>query len=170
MTKSQRWRGRADGVEDLGRLGHTPLLRQVRRRDEMKQLPRQEAEQDALPRLLRPGGEVDGPTTELAEIIRLTRLLVPPQVEAILPAKLDGGSGRCLPSSRLGMEVLRYFGVEAEPLPTRALAVNAAWQEWQHGEAQGEGEMPDPAWSVMVGFPHDEGRGVDMHLVLLVEG
>ena len=103
---------------------------------------------------------------KLAELVRLLRLHVPPAVESAIPRKLGGG--RCLPSTRLGLEVCRYFEVKAWPLPTRALAVNEAWQEWMHGEAMGQGEMPEPAWSVAVGWD-SPGRGVDMHLVLLVE-
>jgi hypothetical protein len=105
---------------------------------------------------------------EFARLISLLRLHVPDVVEEFLPRTLTPGSGRCLPATRIGLETLRYFGVGAEPLPTRAMAVNAAWQEWMHGDAKGEPPMPDEAWSVGVGWPV-EGRGVNLHLIIAID-
>ena len=103
-------------------------------------------------------------------VIEATRLAVPPFVLAAVPRGLGASEGRCLTVTRVGMEVLAYFGIESKPLVTSALSANAAWCEWQRQLQAGEAseEMPEEAWSVGVGLAPGEGRGINAHVVLLV--
>jgi hypothetical protein len=77
----------------------------------------------------------------------------------------------CIASTKMGYEVLRYFGVPAVPRAVRMAAFNRT--AWQAVEA---GQVPDwegtDAWSVAIagqGAPQTRG-GWDGHLVLLVHG
>jgi len=103
-------------------------------------------------------------------VIETMRLTVPPFVLAAVPRGIGSSEGRCLTVTRVGMEVLAYFGIESKPLVTSALSANAEWCAWQRrlDEGANEPEMPDEAWSVACGFVADGGPGLDAHVVLLV--
>lgn len=82
--------------------------------------------------------------------------------------------GRCVIATRVGIEALRYFGIEAKPLVSAAMAGNAAWARWYH-----EGRpmpWPDEVWNVGVGIDaeyvendHRRPTGFNAHLVVLAE-
>lgn len=104
------------------------------------------------------------------KVIETMRLVVPPFVLAAVPRGIGSSEGRCLTVTRVGMEVLAYFGIESKPLVTTAMAANAAWLEWQHRIDQGasEPEMPKEAWNVVCGIQDQPGPGLNAHVVLLI--
>ena len=105
-------------------------------------------------------------TADKEAVIKAMRRAIPAIVLAAIPRHLPVPKGRCLTTTRVGLETLRYFGIDSRPLVTQSLAANSAWVEWQASEAGGE--MPDEAWSVAVGFSRGETKGIDAHVVLLV--
>ena len=108
-------------------------------------------------------------TDEQARVVEIVREVVPPIVLDWLPRHLGPIPGRCLSMSRVGYETLRYFGVRVVPTTVRALAVNAAWQEWAE-RTGAEGPLDEAAWSVASGWahPNDHERGYVGHVVLVL--
>jgi len=104
-------------------------------------------------------------------IVALLREEVPAEIERWVPRHLAGqaGWGRCIQATRVGLEVLRYFGVEARPLVTLLITGNRAWAEWMlDGSPQ---PMPDEAWAVGIDDELHEGqRGFPGHLVIELDG
>jgi len=105
-------------------------------------------------------------TADKEAVIEAMRRAIPAIVLAALPRHLAVPTGRCLTTTRVGLETLRYFGIDSRPLVTQSVAANAAWVAWQASGAGGE--MPDEAWSVASGFVPSEGPGLNAHVVLLV--
>lgn len=79
----------------------------------------------------------------------------------------------CIASTAIGVKVCRYFGLDAKPLPTRAVAANAEWAAWM---ADGQPIMePDEllatgAWSVEIDVWTDEPGRYAGHLVVGLPG
>lgn len=106
-----------------------------------------------------------------AAIIDVLRDEVPPEIEKYAPAvwsrEENGGRGRCIQHTRVGIEALAYFGVRAKPLLTGLLTGNQAWCEWMlAGSPQ---PMPDEVWSVGVDPTETERGGFPAHLVIEFE-
>ena len=114
---------------------------------------------------MRPMSE-ESRTGEVNEVVVAARVVVPRILDEVLPLPLPRGDGRCLVASRIGLEALRYFEVGVAPLPTRALAVDRNWIEWQREGA--EPPMPAGSWSVGVGWETDA-PGLSAHVVLELE-
>jgi hypothetical protein len=85
----------------------------------------------------------------------------------------------CLNGTRVALEVLKHFGVEATPLATKAAAFNQLM--FERIVADGSEGLSSPpevvdqwvaegAWSVGVGHPGAEGDGWNGHLVALAAG
>lgn len=64
---------------------------------------------------------------------------VPEELRSDFPDRRD----ICVLASRVGYDVLRYFGVNAKPVVARALAFNAKWDEWVDTT---RGDLNDPRW------------------------
>lgn len=76
----------------------------------------------------------------------------------------------CIVSSRIGQEVLAYFGVKAEARACIVQAMNpGCWAAYERGE---EPDWPGGDWGVVIGKPgepEEPGR-VNYHVALEVEG
>lgn len=104
-----------------------------------------------------------------ADVLDALREEVPREIEERVPAAemRELQIGRCIQATRVGLEALRYFGVEAKPLVTLMMVGNAAWAEWMlAGSPQ---PMPDEVWSVGIDPKECGRRGFPGHLVILVE-
>jgi len=104
-------------------------------------------------------------------VVEAVRDVVPRAVDELIPlaVRAEIGKGACLTATRIGVEALRYFGVECRPLATKTIATNARWIEWAKSGAPERGEsMPDDCWSVVVGVAETPGRGLDAHVVVEV--
>jgi hypothetical protein len=111
-------------------------------------------------------------SSDLEILVNGVRRLVPRAVDNFIPSEyaVEHKLGRCLPATRIGMEALRYFGVNAKPLPMKVVAGNYAWMEWiLENPGATYHDMPDEAWAVGVGHRENHGPGVDVHVVLNVE-
>lgn len=100
-------------------------------------------------------------------VIEELRARVPAIIDRELPYALTVNQGRCLPSSRIALDTFSYFGIEAEPLVMGGVSGNASWIAWM-GETNGQGEMPDSAWSVGIDT-RDTGKGFAGHMVVKVD-
>lgn len=101
---------------------------------------------------------------------------VPPAVQDHLLGKLD----TCVLSTRIGYDILSYFGIEAKPVVVRAMAFNQKWEKiaQEHPDRLAD---PDPnkwndplfegAWSVGIDErDHREKGRWPGHLVLHLPG
>lgn len=105
------------------------------------------------------------------DLLPLLTKLAPEEIRRELPDKRD----ICVLSTRLGYDVLRYFGVESRPVVVRALAFNPAAVAWidEHGldlsDEQKEEYDASGAWVVAI---DEEDHGIPGrfpgHLVLHV--
>lgn len=102
-------------------------------------------------------------------ILDLLREEVPREIERRVPTADARAAhrGRCVQATHVGLDALRYFGIEAKPRVTLMMVGNEAWAEWMlAGSPQ---PMPDPVWSVGID-PNAEGRGFPAHLVIEIDG
>ena len=75
-------------------------------------------------------------------------------------------AGRCILATRLGLEVLRACGVQAEPWPVEALALNAAGVAWEDRGRQGDPRALGVR--ILHVSPDAEGPGIGGHLLIRV--
>ena len=107
----------------------------------------------------------------MEELLDLLREEVPREIESRV-STADAratGRGRCVQATRVGIETLRYFGIEARPMVTLMMTGNEAWVQWMlAGQPQ---PMPDEVWSVGINPEHrPEDRGYPAHLVMRIGG
>lgn len=107
----------------------------------------------------------------MEELLDLLRVEVPREIESRVPMAHARRTerGRCVQATRVGIEALAYFGIQAKPLVTLFMTGNLAWVEWMlAGQQQ---PMPDEVWSVGIDPEHrPEDRGYPAHLVIEIEG
>jgi hypothetical protein len=107
----------------------------------------------------------------MEELLDLLRVEVPREIESRVPMAHARRTerGRCVQATRVGIEVLRYFGFQGRPLVTLMMTGNLAWVEWMlAGQPQ---PMPDEVWSVGIDPEHrPEDRGYPAHLVIALGG
>ena len=96
---------------------------------------------------------------------------VPAEIQRRNPLAVQRAArrGSCVQSTRVGIEALRYFGVEAKPLVTLLMTGNAAWVEWM-GQDVPPLPMPDPVWAVGTDPEQQGERGYPAHLVIAYDG
>lgn len=87
----------------------------------------------------------------------------------------------CIAATRHGIEALRYFGVEAQPVKVQTFAGNADWIRWIEqlaaaGRSPDDEAMPDGSWSVGIDLSADGVRATSArgrypgHLVFVADG
>lgn len=105
-------------------------------------------------------------------VLDALRQEVPVEIYRRNPAEVLRASkrGSCVQATRMGVEALKYFGVEAKPLVTLAITGNAAWVEWMKLEDP-DAPWSDEVWSVGTDPNLKEGeRGYPAHLVIEIDG
>jgi len=107
----------------------------------------------------------------MEELLNLLREEVPREIESRVPAAHARHTerGRCVQATRVGIETLAYFGIQAEPLVTTMMTGNEDWVRWMlDGQPQ---PMPDEVWSVGIDpEPRPGRRGYPAHLVIEIDG
>lgn len=79
--------------------------------------------------------------------------------------------GSCVQATRVGIEALKYFGIQTKPLVTLMGVGNAAWVEWMDTGGPAVSDMPDEAWAVGTDPRAKAGeRGYPAHLVIEIDG
>lgn len=77
---------------------------------------------------------------------------------------------RCVLSTRVGVDVLRYFGVPAEPELVQTFAFSPAYVEWVNAGGDPNGtphdEWPPGAWSVGIDLRPERPGGFPGHVVV----
>lgn len=73
---------------------------------------------------------------------------------------------RCIAATKTGIKVLRYFGINATPVPCDLTVGNLAWVKWVEGGDLRAETMPDAAWSVHVGRRNTDGPGYNGHVMI----
>ena len=101
---------------------------------------------------------------------------VPAAVTDHLRGKLDS----CVLSTRVGLDVCSYFGVEAKPVVVRAMAFNPAWARFaqkhpellaQPGDEKWSSPEADGAWAVGIDeVDHGTKGKFPGHLILYLPG
>lgn len=102
----------------------------------------------------------------------LHRLLIYGRPEILKEFRADS----CIGSTAIGLDVLTYFGILAEPLPVKLSIFNAPYvkriesgSEWPNRETLVRWGEEDGSYSVGIGFGVNEPNKWAGHLVLLVE-
>jgi len=107
----------------------------------------------------------------VSDLLDLLRVEVPRELESRVPLAdaQRNGRGRCVQATRVGIEALRYFGVEATPLVTLMMVGNEEWVQWMlAGKPQ---PLPEEVWSVGIDpEPRLGDRGYPAHLVIEIDG
>ena len=108
----------------------------------------------------------------MEELLNLLREEVPREIESRVPMAHAQATerGRCVQATRVGLETLKYFGVQAKPLVTTMMTGNEDWVRWMlDGQPQ---PMPDEVWSVGIDPEPRPGerRGYPAHLVIEIDG
>lgn len=104
------------------------------------------------------------------DVLDLLRVEVPREIESHVPTAYArrNDRGRCVQATRVGIEALRYFGIEARPLVTTMMVGNEDWVRWMlDGQPL---PMPDEVWSVGIDPEPREDRGYPAHLVIEIDG
>lgn len=93
------------------------------------------------------------------------------QLRAVFPAEVARqfpfgtiASSRCIMASKVGREVLAYFGIVAEAVAVDMVVGNAVWWAWV--TAGMIDAMPDEAWSVATVEVKTPTTGFDGHVLL----
>jgi hypothetical protein len=108
-----------------------------------------------------------------AVVIEQLGIVIPELLDREVPRETRRVGGVCILASRLGLGVLRHYGIPAEPVVLSFIAANQEWLEWRakwdvDGVFAPEEPMPDGAWSVAGGFDQGGPGGYDAHLALAV--